>query len=85
MKHSTKSLLEEINSIGTHHDNVYLIENTASNVIASAVNLISLINETYDADVAHDLTKRLINSIKTQDPKKFHRGVRKINDVGSLK
>jgi hypothetical protein len=57
-----------------------LSKNTADNVIASASNLIKLINETYDADTSADLTKRFINSIRTQDEMKFRRGIRKANE-----
>lgn len=80
MKKRTRSILDEINSIGNLHDRKYLVENTASNVIASAANLIDLINETYDSETAQDLIKRLVNSIRTQDEMKFRRGIRKANE-----
>lgn len=80
MKKRTRSILDEINSISNLHDRKYLVENTANNVIASAGNLIDLINETYDEETANDLIKRLINSIRTQDEMKFRRGIRKANE-----
>ena len=80
MKKRTRSILDEINSISNLHDRKYLVENTANNVIASAGNLINLINETYDDETANDLIKRLINSIRTQDEMKFRRGIRKANE-----
>ena len=76
----TRSILDEINSISDQHDRKYLVENTASNVIASASNLIRLINETYDDETSNDLIKRLVNSIRTQDANKFTRGIRKANE-----
>ena len=60
MKKRTRSILEEINSIAATRDRKYLIENNASNVVASAINLIDMINETYDEETANDLIKRLI-------------------------
>ena len=45
--------------------------------IQSAVNLINFIRENYGNDQALDLERRLINSIKSQDPNKFIRGVRR--------
>lgn len=36
--------------------------------------------ETYDDETSNDLIKRLINSIRTQDPNKFTRGIRKANE-----
>jgi hypothetical protein len=80
MKKRTRSILDEINSISDQRDRRYIVENTADNVIASASNLIKLINETYDADTSADLVKRFINSIRTQDEMKFRRGIRKANE-----
>ena len=39
-----------------------------------------MINETFDVETAADLNKRLINSIRTKDPRKFQRGIGKINE-----
>lgn len=80
MKKRTRSILDEINSISNQYDKKYIVENTAENVIASASNLIKLIQETYDEETGQDLVKRLINSIRTQDENKFRRGIRKANE-----
>ena len=37
-------------------------------------------DESYDEAVADDLVKRFVNSIKTADPKKFERGIKKLNE-----
>jgi len=79
MKKRTKSILEEINTISRGRDRKYLIESNASNIIASAINLIEMISESYDEETANDLTKRLVNSIRSRDIKKFERGIRKAN------
>jgi len=81
MKKRTRSILEEINSIANAKDKEYIIENNAENIIASTTNLIELINETYNTDIARDLVKRLLNSIRTQDPTKFQRGIRTVNET----
>lgn len=80
MKKKTRSILEELDSIGKYYDKKQIIENTAKNVIASVSNLMILIKETYDEEVSSDLEKRLISSIRTGDEKKFIRGIRKIDD-----
>jgi hypothetical protein len=54
------------------------VESRASNVIAGAINLINYIRENYDAEQAGELERRLINSIRTQEPDKFKRGVRRM-------
>jgi len=42
--------------------------------------LIEMIDSSFPPDVAEDLQKRLINSIRTKDPKKFIRGIQRIED-----
>lgn len=56
----------------------HLIESTGSNIIESAINLLNKISSTYDADTASDLERKFINSIKTGDPRKFKRSVKKV-------
>jgi hypothetical protein len=80
MKKKTKSLLEELNSIDVKYDDTYLVEQTALNLITSVRNLITLINETYDEETSQDLEKRLMNSIRSGDEKKFLRGIYKSRD-----
>jgi hypothetical protein len=76
MKRQTRSILEEINAMSPKQDKKQIVESSAQQVIVTAINLMKLI----DAEVAADLNKRLINSIKTKDPRKFKRGVSKIED-----
>ena len=78
MKKHTKSLLEEINSMVHVRDKHLIIESKADHIIASAINLVQLINESYEGEEAADLTKRLYNSIKTHDPRKFKRGIHRL-------
>ena len=80
MKKRTRSILEEINSISTAKDKEHMIESKADNIIAGTQNLLQLIADSYDQETADDLTKRLLNAIKTQDPKKFQRGIRKVSE-----
>jgi hypothetical protein len=63
--------------MSTVKDTANLVESRAQHVIQSAVNLINFIRENYGDDQALDLERRLINSIKSQDPQKFIRGVRR--------
>lgn len=54
------------------------MESRAGHVIQGAINLINYIKENYDAEQAAELERRLLNSIRTQDPAKFARGVRRM-------
>ena len=80
MKKHTRSLLEELNSIGSARNKDLLIENRGVSLISSCVNLINLIKETYDAETAAELEKRFLNSIRTNDQRKYLRGCRKITE-----
>lgn len=78
VKRQTRTILEEISQIDLNRDREHIIESKARNIVASTTNLLALINETYDQETVQDLTKRLINAIRTQDTKKFERGMKKI-------
>lgn len=82
MKRKTRSILEEINSMSPRRDKKQIVESNAEQVIVTAINLIDLINETFDVETAADLNKRLINSIRTKDPRKFKRGITRVEDQG---
>jgi hypothetical protein len=80
LKRTTKSLLEELNSVAKRKNSEEIIESRAIHVIDSAINLLNLIKETYSPDQAYELERRLLNSIKGSDTTKFTRGIRKLRD-----
>ena len=80
MKRKTRSILEEINAMSPKRDTKQIVESNATQVIVTAINLINLINESFGVETAADLNKRLINSIRTRDPRKFQRGIGKVNE-----
>jgi hypothetical protein len=77
-----RSILDELDSLLSHKDRENFVESRASNVIASAINLITFINENYDPEQAQELERRLLNAIRTREPDKFKRGVRKMKNAG---
>lgn len=81
MRKHTRSILEELTSISVQRDKENLIESRANNVITSAINLMNYIKEHYDAETADELERRLLNSIRSQDPAKFTRKVRSIRET----
>jgi len=76
----TRSILTELDELLTHKDKDNLLESRANNIINGAINLIKYIRENYDTEQALELERRLLNAIKGQDPAKFARGIRKINN-----
>lgn len=80
MRKQTRSILDELSSMNVSQNNGLVLESRANHIINSAINLINQIRETYDAPEADELERRLLNSIRTQEPAKFVRGLRKINE-----
>lgn len=74
----TKSILDELDGHLGRKDKALLIESRAGHVIQGAINLINTIRESYGDEEAAELERRLINSIRSQDPLKFTRGIRRI-------
>ena len=64
MKKRTRSILDELRNIGRVQDTEAFIETTGSNIIESAVNIMQTIKENYPPEVAQELERRFINSIK---------------------
>jgi hypothetical protein len=58
-------------------DRRLLIENRASNIIETAIRLVEQIEAEYPADQAENLTRKLLNAIRTKDSGKFSRSVRR--------
>jgi len=77
MQKKTRSLLEELDNLYTERDKKHVLENRATNVIASAIRLLEEIEGSYAPEVAENLQRKLLNAIKLRDPGKFTRTVRK--------
>jgi hypothetical protein len=80
MRKSTRSILQELSDLGISRDTDHVIESRGSNLIQSAINLLSLIRENYDIETAAELERRFINSIKAGDSSKFKRGIKRIQE-----
>ena len=80
MRKSTRSILQELSDLGISRDKDQVIESRGSNLIESAINLLSLIKEQYDLETAAELERRFLNAIRTGEPAKFKRGIKKIQE-----
>ena len=80
MRKQSRSILDELSHMAISKDSGHIIESRANHIINSAINLINQLRETYDTPEAEELERRLLNSIRTQEPAKFVRGLRKINE-----
>ena len=80
MRKQTRSILQELNSFSNKRDVELIVESRALHVINGAINILDMVRENFPEEVALDLERRLINSIRGNDPDKFRRGIRKIQE-----
>lgn len=78
MKKRTRGILEELSNIGRKDYSDEFIQTAGSNIIESAINILSKIHDTYPAETAIDLERRFINAIRSNNPRKFKSGIDKI-------
>lgn len=81
MQKKTKSLLEELEAVGSNRDMNHVIESRAHNIITSAINLIELMNRHYNKDKAEILEKKLLSAIKSKDQDRFSKSLRKKDET----
>jgi hypothetical protein len=77
MQRKTKSLLEELELLGNNRDTSHIIESRGHNIIASAINLIEMINKYYTPEKAELLEKKLLSAIKSKDQSRFSKSIKK--------
>ncbi len=77
MQKRTRSLLEELDSMYVERERDLIIESRASNIIAGAINLLEQIDAAYSPDQAENLTRKLLNAIRTRYAGRFARTVRR--------
>lgn len=77
MQRQTRSLLEELESIGQNRDARHIIESRGHNIITSAINLIELMNKQYGEEQAAILERKLLSAIKSKDQARFSKSIRK--------
>jgi hypothetical protein len=77
MQKKTRSILEELDTLYVERDRRLLIENRASNLIDSAIRLLEQIESEYSPEQADNLSRKLLNAIRTRDSGKFSRSVRR--------
>lgn len=77
MQRKTRSLLEELESLGKNRDTNHVIESRANNIITSAINLLEMINKHYDPEKAAILERKLLGAIKSRDTNRFSKSIRK--------
>jgi hypothetical protein len=77
MQRRTRSILDELDDLCTERDRRLVIESRANNIIASAINLLEQIDQTFPPDQAENLSRKLLNAIRTRSVERFSKTVRK--------
>lgn len=79
MQKKTRSLLEELETIGIKRDVKHVVESRANNIITSAINLLEFMQKHYDQETVEVLEKKLLSAVKSRDPVKFSKQIKRIN------
>lgn len=80
MNDKKKTYMQELDSYINKRDKHLIIESRGSNIIESAINLIEQIRASFSEKEALELERRLIGSIKNENPIKFKRKIREYRD-----
>jgi hypothetical protein len=72
--------MQELNSYVPDRNKEDVLENRASHIISSAINLMEMIYANYSPEEAELMEKRFISSIKGRDPKRFGRAVGRVKE-----
>jgi hypothetical protein len=78
---NTLSLIEELDKFIPTRDKHQVIESRASNAIASCINIMQLISESFSDEDAADLNNRILLAIKNKDANKFNRKIREMKKL----
>jgi hypothetical protein len=80
MQKRTRSILEELESLYVERDRAHLVESRANNVIYSAIRLMEFIDSNYSEEDAEVLNRKLLNAIRSRDPRKFERSLKRTDE-----
>ena len=83
MAEKINSFIDELDKFVPAKSKHTVIESRASHIIASAINLVQLIRESYPEEDAQDLIKRLHRSIISEDQRKFGRKIKELRGAGN--
>jgi hypothetical protein len=85
MQKKTRSILEELSSVRVNKEPENFVENRASHIIDSAINLVNYIRENFDQETAYLLEKKFNAAIKNLDSNRFSRGVTRVKELKDVK
>lgn len=85
MEKRTSSILTELRSYVPDSRKPDAIESRGQHIISSVINFLDLIDGSYDSETASLLKNRFLNAIKTGEPEKFAKSIKRIKrDQGKI-
>ena len=74
----TRSILDELTRALPPRDHGSVLESRCSHLMANLFNVLESIESHYGEEIADEVERRLLNSIKNRDAAKFLRSVKKL-------
>lgn len=84
MEKRTTSILTELRAYVPDSRKPDALEARGQHIISSVLNFLELIDQSYDAETATLLKNRFLNSIKTGEPDKFTKSIKRIKRDSEL-
>lgn len=80
LRQSSRSILEELNRAVPSKKKEHVVESRGHHIISSAIHFLQVLTENYSEEEALQITRRFLSSIKSGDPNRFIRVVRKLRE-----
>jgi len=75
-----KSLIEEISAFVPRHKSANFIEQQADHIVTSAVHLLEVVSQTYNAEDVERFERRLLLAIRSKSPDKIKNTCRTLRE-----
>jgi ribosomal protein S4 len=75
-----KSILSELHSYARERDKYLVLESRSEQFISSGINLLKYIEENFSVEEAEEISRRLVNSLKSRDFGKTRRRIRQLKE-----
>lgn len=75
-----RNIIEELDRYVPERDKHKIMEQRANHLLTAIINLKEEIRENFTAKEADELIRRIDNSVKGEDPKKFTRKIRELKE-----
>lgn len=75
-----KSILSELHSFARTRDKYMVLESRSEQFISSGINIMKYLEENFSPEEAEEISRRLINSLKSKDFGKSRKRIRQLRE-----